>query len=295
LICVLYRFNGFNVMVYSQQFMLSLTFFTSVFGISTFFTTFDSEFGFSLVTMRKTLSEPAVLHFVFVLAMLFTTVMMAWMMLDRENIFMEAFQIGWRALVLSEDERIDEISDVNAGDLDAFGYIARAAALMLVFFFSTFLTNLFVAIFSDAYAKARKKVLVSFWQNRLFIARNCILAQPSKIPLCLQPFKPQTQWRRLYGAGIGIVGMIIYVGLQWLVHIFNNKTQRKLGWVLSILSILVFTLMISLVKAIPFKYVEGVNHWFSAKSCPEHVMIVWCRSDFKEKAWLGAGQQENDE
>jgi len=281
-------------MVYSQQFMLSLTFFTSVLGISTFFTTFDSEFGFSLVTMRTTLVEPAVLHFVFVLGMLFVTVMLSWMMLDRENIFPEALQIGWRALVLSEDERIDTISDVSGKDMDTFGYLARGCALMAVFFFSTFLTNLFVAIFSEAYSKARKKVLVSFWQNRLFIARNCILAQPSKIPLCLQPLKCQTYSTQTYSTVAGIFGVVVFIAavLQGLVHI-SFQTHRVIGWVVSILSIFACTLTISLLKVIPFKFVKGVNHWFSTQSCTKQVMVIWCRNDFKEKAWLGAGQPEN--
>jgi len=264
-----------NVMAYSQQLVLTLTFISSVFGVSTFLSTFDSEFGLSWVTMRQTLLDQAVLHFVFMLAMLFMTAMMGWMMLDREDVFPEALQIGWRALVLSEGEQIDDISAVR--DMGMFGYLARGAALLCVFFFATFLTNLFVAIFSNAYSKARQKVSVLFLQNRLFVARNCIVARPAKIPHWLQQLICQK-----CSVVTGIVGVLVAVAMQVPVH-FCFQTYPKIGCVLSTLSIFVFTSMVGLLKTIPFEYVNGVNHWFSTESSKEHVMIVWCRRDFQER------------
>lgn len=122
-------------MVYAQQLMLSLTYCTSVVGMFTIFTCFPSEFGLSLVSMRKTFFDTAVVHFTLMLMVLFVIMMMAWMMLDREKILLAALQTGWRALVLSEEHDIEDISDVPvANDGDMFGYVADFGAFCCLFF-----------------------------------------------------------------------------------------------------------------------------------------------------------------
>merc|ERR550532_3957169 len=104
-------------------------------------------------------------------------------MLDRESTFLAALLMGWKALFLSDPDGIEGISVVqNGARVHMFGYLAEGSTFVVVFFFSTFLTTLLVAIFSDAYSKARKNAWVSLFRRRIVIAKNCILAQPKKLP-----------------------------------------------------------------------------------------------------------------
>merc|ERR1712129_621112 len=108
---------------------------------------FSSEFGLSLVSIRRTLVDAAVLHLFFIMALAFVIVMVAWMILDREDTLLSSLQIGWRALILSDNDGINELSDVSAVDNSKkpiFRFIAQGGAFLGIFFFSTFLANLLI-------------------------------------------------------------------------------------------------------------------------------------------------------
>jgi len=269
-----------NVMAYAQQLMLGLTYITSVLGMFTFFVCFSSEFGLSLVSMRRTLLDAAVLHLFFIMVLAFVIVMLAWMILDREETLLSSLQIGWRALILSDEDGISELSDVSEVDnrkIPIFGYVAQGGAFLGIFFFSTFLTNLLIAIFSDAYHRAQQKKWVSFFKRRIIIARNCILAQPART----WGF-PLTQNHQMRFAGPGVVTAVL---LQVGVHYVKSSAARR---ALSVVSVFVFVMVIRWLKASLFQFIDGENSWFSAKPAEDCVMIVWCRKDFNEKTWLMA-------
>jgi len=275
-------FNGENVMVYSQQLMLSVTYCTSVLGIFTVFTCFASEFSLSLVSMRKTILDPAVLHFFFVLSLLFLIVMMAWLVLDRENTSLAALQFGWEAFFLSDGKAIEDISAVqDKTEVHMFASLAHGVTFVALFFFSVFLTNLLIAIFSDAYSKAQKKAWVSFFQRRVIIARNCIMSRPATIPCFIQLLKERS-WAT--SAALLAIGSF----LQLAVH--GNYLTHKIGWALSLISIFVWTLMVFVNKVAPFEFIKGKNRWFSTESDQKRVLMVWCRKDFNEKVWLSSDE-----
>jgi len=276
--------NEDNLMVYSQQVMLSLTYCASMVGMFTLFMCFASEFGLSLVSMRRTILDPAVLHFFLVLSLLFLIVMMAWLILDRENTLLAALQFGWEAFFLSDDKAMEDISAVqDKTDSHMFASLAHGGTFVALFFFSVFLTNLLIAIFSDAYSKARKKEWVSFFHRRAIIARNCIMARPAKIPHRLQQLKEHA-WA--IAAPLLALGAFMQLG----VGVYGNSHKHKIGWAFSLVSIFAWALMVFLLKAASFKFIEGQNSWFSTEPNEKRVLMVWCRKDFNEKVWLSSDE-----
>jgi len=253
-----------------------------VVGMFTFFMCFASEFGLSLVSMKKTILDPAVLHFFLVLSLLFLIVMMAWLILDRENTLLAALQFGWKAFFLSDDKAMEDISAVqDKTDLHMFASLAHGGTFVALFFFSVFLTNLLIAIFSDAYSKARKKEWVSFFHRRVIIARNCIMARPANIPRFLQLLKERA-WAT--AAPLLAIGSFLQLG------VYGNSHKHKIGWAFSLMSIFAWTLMVFVLKAAPFEFIKGKNSWFSTEPDEKRVLMVWCRKDFNEKVWLSSDE-----
>lgn len=302
LISVLVPLNDDNVMVYSQQLMLSLAYCTSVLGMFTFFTCFASEFDLSLVSVRKTIMDAAVMHFIRLLSLIFLIMMVAWMMLDREDVLLEALATGWRAFFLLSEDAIKEISNVPAEpvkdekEVHGFGFVAQGGTFVALFFFSTFLTNLLIAIFSEAYSKARKKVWLTFFKRRAKISRNCIMARPAnlsqRLPKCQWAVDTISQRLQKFPWATAIVVVAMASLLQIGVCISLQKHHNVRG-ALSTVSIIAFALMVCMLKATPFKFINGENIWFSTKldlTKPDekHELIVWCRKDFNEEIWLNS-------
>jgi len=299
LVLTLIDFNGKNLMLYGQQLSVCFAYLTSTLGMFLVFTCFANDFTLSLVAMEKTLMDPAVRHFFLMLAMLFLIAIMAWMILDRESTFAVALHRGWKALVLSDGDSLESFSDVPLSREEddheiknTAGFLAVAGSYLALLFFSTFLTNLLIAIFSEAYAKTKTKVWLHFYQRRAQLARNCILAWPGRALMCRLP---KRTWKILARVLIS-VGLL----LQFIVHRYHRSSPVVM-WSASIASIVLGALGLFLEKAIPFNHDE--LDWFASNNCDNNfdnncdnqsVLFVWCRKDFNEHDWLGFEESETE-
>jgi len=274
-----------KIAAYPQHVMLSFTCCTSMLGMFTIFNCFASEFGLSLVAMQKTVMDREVLHFFYMLSLLFLIAMMAWMMLDRKNTFLSAVQMGWEAFLSDGRETEDISTDRDETEVHKSGSFAQESTFMVAVFVAIFITNPLMAIFSDVYSKVRKKVWVLFFHRRTIIARNCIMARPVTIPRILRLLE-----KRLYAAAITLVASGAFLQIGVYHQLF------KLGWTFSTLSIFIWTLAIFLIKAAPFELEEKKNSWFETycKVDAKRVLMVWCRTDFNEKVWIGSDEMKAD-
>jgi len=274
-----------KVAAYPQHFMLSFTCCTSTLGMFTIFYCFASEFGLMLVAMQKTVMDREVLHFFYMLSLLLLIAMMAWMMLDRNNTFLSAVQMGWEAFLSDGRETEDISADQDETEVHNSGSFAQERTFMVAVFVAIIITNPLMAIFSEVYSKVRKKAWVSFFHSRTIIARNCIMARPVAIPCILGLLG-----KRLCTTAITLVASGAFLQIALYHQLF------KMGWTFSTLSIFIWTLVIFLLKAAPFELEEKKNGWFEPNSDfnAKRVLIIWCRTDFNEKVWIGSDEMKAD-